>query len=414
MPVSEPTQSAPEGQPTRASRQRYQPRHRSRWERIPLSLKLLFPLLVIGGGFGGYRMWKASHAVLIFERAGASLGPLELSVFDDRFSYSALSPAPALVELSCEGDEFLLSRDLVGDSAFVRYRGEGVGAGYVRVRTGDEQVVRLAPPANVSGRVVVPDAAMIFGVRNLATRGVAGALVQGFGGGEHGVLLCEATTDADGSFQLEGFDSSLPSIGIRVLAAGHSRLFTYWAPGTPDPVLALATTEALHGRVLLPEGVATAGLRVLARGLPGIQAEVLVDGRFTLDHVPMGLQPRLLLSGLPPTFTHRMCRSCAGDEDAEIEVVPAAHVRGWVVDLATQQPLTDAIVWHAHGADGRVTVTTRADGSFELAAVPPGEVLLTAQHDSTDRLGQKTSMGGERWVRVEAGKDLEQIIIRLN
>jgi hypothetical protein len=228
-------------------------------------------------------------------------------------------------------------------------------------------------------------------------------------------VLCETATDAEGRFALTGFDRALGSLGIRVLAPGHAIAHVDWFLGDSrdGPVIALQPTEPIAGRVELPDGVRPEPLRVLARGLPGVEATVGADGSFVLDHVPPQIGPRLLVFGLPADLTHRAAQVAAGQRGVRLQVVKGATVRGFVLDRTTQQPLAGATVWHAYGPTGRAAVVTGIDGSFALDRLPPGEIVIGAQFRIRDPLGQDEMLAIERRLVVEPGVDLQNVILRV-
>lgn len=400
-------------------RRRYQPRQRSRWERIPLALRIGAPAVLAALAWFVWWRWPPTHAVLAFVNEAGPVSRLELTLFPDDVGFHLPSPPPPLGRLEVEGiGEVELDDDLVPGTAFVRYAGPGIGTGYTRVEIGRKaRPVVLRPPVVLAGRAGVPEGLYAFGLRGVGLQPVAGARVVCLGGGEHGVVLCETTTDAEGRFELMGLDAGLDALGIRVLAPGHALAFVRWSKGLPAPTVPLVPTRPLRGRVVLPEGLPPdfepARLRVLARGLPGVQAEPRADGSFELDHVTPGQHPRLLLFGLPPSLTHHEVRGSAGDSDVRIVAEPAATIRGHVLHRGSQRRMAGAVVWHRHGPVGQVAVEADRGGAFELPAVPAGEIELRAslrERDESDKLVERS---GVRTVRVEPGVDIDDIIIRI-
>lgn len=370
--------------------------------------------------FFAWQAWRENHVELEFVRADGAVPALTLTMFPDRYSFTAPSPPPAIGQLQIDDGAVTLGRDLVPERAFVRYAGQGVGTGYVAVEIGKPvQPIPLRAPAQLSGRVGDPQGVFLFGLRCLGLRPAGGARVFGLGGGEQGVVLCETVTDADGRFVLDGFDSSLPVIGVRVLQPGFAIAHVNWyraAPpaGQPGPIVPLVPTQLIRGVVELPDGVDARGLRLLAKGLPGVETSIAADGTFALDHVPPIFEPRLLVHGLPETFTHGRVNASPGQSGVRIEVVRAAIVRGFVVERATQRAVAGAMVWHPHGPAGQVAVDTASDGSFVLRGVPPGTIRIGAQAEVVDALGQKDTYSGARTVEVHEGADLDRILVEID
>lgn len=415
VPEDRASDSSVKPAPERA-RPRYRPRQKTRWERIPISVRIVIPVVLVLIAWLGYQQWLGSRAVLAFAHQGSAVPSLELTLFPVQLAFNTPSPPQPLGSLQLEGEEsaqrqeVVLPSALTSDAVFVRYSGSGVGTGYVRARVGhDNPVVELRPPASLAGQVVSR-------TRSAADAGgdvqpVSGARVLGLGGGKHGIVLSEADTDAEGQFTLDGFDSDLPSLGVRVLAPGYSLLFQDWFLKRPDPVFALVPTSPIRGKVILLEGVQADSLLVLAKGLPGVQAAVQEDGSFSLDHVPPQLKPRLLLYGLPPGFTHLTVSAKPGDTGVELRVVRAASVRGYVADRFTQRPIAGAMVWHDHGPKGSVRTETASDGSFVLGSVPAGDIPILAQYRSSQGDGATYVATGSRSLEIEEGVDQGDITI---
>jgi hypothetical protein len=173
-------------------------------------------------------------------------------------------------------------------------------------------------------------------------------------------------------------------------------------PGQEDSdytVVALARARTCAGRVVAPPEVAPAQLRVLARGLPGVHTVPTADGHFVLDHIPLGLEPRLLVDGLPATWTHLPAR--AGRQGAVvIEIVAGAAVRGRVLDATTRAPLADALVWCGE----QDAVRTDADGRYELQRQLPGAVAIEAKWELVEGR-RRTSFPGSAPVDLVAGRE---------
>ena len=379
-------------------------------------MRIVVPVALVLMVWFGYQQWLGSRAVLAFTHDGSAVPSLELTVFPVQLAFNTPSPPPALGSMQLEGQEsggrqeVVLPSELTSDAVFVRYSGPGVGTGYVRARVGqDNPVVELRAPASLSGQIVT-------GARGAADapgegEPFSGARVLGLGGGKHGIVLTEATTDADGHFTLDGFDSDLPSLGVRVLAPGHSLLFQDWFLKQPDPVFSLVPTKPIRGKVMLVEGVQADSLLVLAKGLPGVQTAVQEDGTFVLDHVPPHLKPRLLLYGLPSGFTHPTVSAKPGDTGIDVRILRSATVRGVVADRFTQRPIAGAMVWHDHGPKGSVRTETASDGSFVLGSVPAGDIPILAQYRSSQDGGATYVATGSRSLEIEEGVDQGDITI---
>ncbi|MBK8099006.1 MAG: hypothetical protein IPK26_18015 [Planctomycetes bacterium] len=380
-------------------------------------VRLLAPLAIVVGAWWGWQQYRKSHAWMTFHRAdGRPVPGLVLTFYPDTMSFAAPSPRPPFGEVALAAGDGAVSvgRELVPGTAFLRYRGDGIGTGYASVGLGNDSAVELQPAARLQGRIGETGKAFVFGWRNFLLRPIADAAITGFGGGEHGVPLVEARSDADGRFELRDFDASMVTLGLRVLKPGYAMAWQEWeCGGTGGPVIALTRTEPIRGRLLLPADLPTDGLQLLARGLPGVATSIAADGAFALDHVTPGLLPKLLVHGLPPAWTHLESRGQVGGPPIEIKILRSGVVRGYVLDLVSQRPLAGAMVWHRHGPTGMTAVKSQADGGFTIDRIPPGELTLGAHWEEL-RPGRKAiSLAGQRVFEVQEGQQIADVIIRV-
>jgi hypothetical protein len=54
------------------------------------------------------------------------------------------------------------------------------------------------------------------------------------------------------------------------------------------------------------------------------------------------------------------------------------------------------------------------DGRFEIRGAPPGEIVLRAQCMVTTEDGEKETLSGERSVPIDAGKQVGEVILRID
>lgn len=387
---------------------------RNAWQRLPFTIRYVVPLLLLGSAaLGGFRLWQQNHVTVRFVGVGDGVPELQLTVFPEQSAYLTPSPPPRLGEIALPAGRsasVTLGSDLVPQRAVVQYAGAGIGSGYLHVELGQPAAaVQLQPAETVMGAVT----------QQWSEQPVVGARVIAMGGGSHGIPLAETRTTADGSFRLTGFCRGTQGFAVRVLAPGCAVLDHDLPPeAATEPLrLELAATRPVVGRVVLPPGLASDGLRVLARGLPGVDTAIAADGSFELDHVPEGVSPRLLVYGLPDGFTHDLVRAAAGHRDVRIGVAAAATVRGRVVDGATNTYLAGALVYHLNGPQGMVVTETGPDGSFALGALPPGASVITAQVSipgaPKDGQGPKNRTG-EHLLTIVPGTQPDEIMIRID
>lgn len=384
------------------------------WQRLPVTVRFILPALLAAIGTKFWMDLRAMQVVFTFVTAAGAPGPdVKLEFFAEATGPSDPSPPPRLGEVVvASGEEFRASGDLVPRRALVRWSTAGHGSGFAAVAPGERHRIVLDAPGSVSGTVVQPAQVWLFGARALAAP-VSGARIVLMGGGERGLPLAEGITSADGNFTVTGFDDAILQPTLRVLATGLSLAHVDAIRGAAaEPALAVVTpTQPLQGRVALPAGVGATGLRVLARGLPGVESAVGADGSFALDHVPAWTWPRLILHGLPDGFTQRGCQTTVATT-AEVVVERALTVRGYVLDALTQAPVVGATVYHENGADGLSTCTTGADGSWQFADLPSGPVRLQAYRKDRESGAVRS---GNRTLELRAETlELENILIRID
>lgn len=382
--------------------------------RLPLFVWVLAGCALAWAGWTAFEALRPRWVELRFVHAGGPVPELTLTFFPDQLAFAAPSPSPSIGQLRLQGSTTaVVGSDLVPGRAVVRYEGPGVGTGFLFVEL-DRPLppVELRAPQTLRGRIGEPKGLWAFGWRCAGFVPVADAEVLAMGGGEHGVVLARARTGSDGRFELPGLDGALGSVGVRVLAAGFAMAqldVSLDAADNTAPVVPMVRATALPGRIHAPAGVDPSTLRVLARGLPGIVAVPAADGTFVLEHLPPGAEPRLLLYGLGEGLAQAPARAVRG-APLRIDVVPAAVVRGRVVDRATQVPMGDVLVFC--GDD----LTVRADGGgrFELLRVLPGEVEVVAQWESKNRRKRQLVRTGRRQLVVAPGQVVEDLTIEID
>ena len=130
------------------------------------------------------------------------------------------------------------------------------------------------------------------------------------------------------------------------------------------------------------------------------------DGTFTLEYLPPGVRPRLLLYGLPPTLTHTMVHAHMG---LRIDLVAAAAARGRVVDSTTKQPLGGALVFCGDAPTARAD----ASGRFELVQLLPGPATIGARFEFRERR-RLMSRTGSCEVQLRANETLDDVVVPID
>ena len=82
-----------------------------------------------------------------------------------------------------------------------------------------------------------------------------------------------------------------------------------------------------RGKLELAVDLELDSLRLLARGLPGIDTVPTADGLFTLDHIPDEVEARIIVHGLPDDCAQEAART-SRDGLALVRVVAGATVEG--------------------------------------------------------------------------------------
>ncbi len=349
--------------------------------------------------------FDSGRTTITFAAGGAGAPDVDMTFFPDRLAFASPSPPRSIGRLAAHGAKATVGTELVPGNAVVCYRAPGFGTGFRAVRLGESVQVELRAPGTLRGQVVEPIASWCFGWRCAAQLPIAGAEVLVMGGGEHGIVLGNARTDGDGRFVIDGIDVALDGLGFRVLAPGFAIAHRPVERDAGDTAVPLARSRVSEGRVRLPAGIDPTTLHVLARGLPGVQAQLASDGSFRLDHVPVDTQPRLLVHGLPPTMAHALAR--ATGDPVVIDVVLGAAVRGRVVDAGTRTPITEALVYC--GEDHAVRTDSR--GEFELTGLLPGATEIRAQQDVRVPRHRPQVRSGREHVALEPGKVIENIVV---
>jgi hypothetical protein len=384
------------------------------WRRLPLFVWVLAGCGLLWAAWAAFDALRPRWVELRFVHGGGPVPELTLTFFPDQLAFTAPSPAAPIGQLRLQGsDTAVVGRDLVPDRAVVRYEGQGVGTGFLFVEL-DRPLppIELRAPQTVRGRIGEPKGLWAYGWRCAGFVPVADAEVLAMGGGEHGVVLAKARTGNDGRFELAGVDGGLGTIGLRVLASGFALAqldVPLQSVDNAAPVVPMVRAPALQGRVHAPDGVDPSTLRVLARGLPGIVAAPAADGAFVLEHLPPDASPRLLLHGLGDGFAQAPARVVRG-QPLRIDVVPAAVVRGRVVERATHVSMGDVLVFC--GDD--ISVRADARGRFELTRVLPGNVEVVAQWESKNRRKRQIVRTGRQQLAIAPGQVVEDLVIEID
>jgi RNA polymerase sigma factor (sigma-70 family) len=208
-----------------------------------------------------------------------------------------------------------------------------------------------------------------------------------------------AVSGADGRFVLE----RLEPIDYEVSAHADDRspaLVDRVAGGTRDLTLTVGGGAAIAGTVTTTDGAAVPAFTLLVYRRAGARRDLLVarsivdpSGRFAVAIGAGDYELIAAASGLAPSAP---TPASAGDRGVRVVVSAGAILRGTVVSAAGGAPLEYARVMREATGGGaspqpaNAGTVTRADGTFELAGLPPGPVAIMVS-------------AGNHHPRIEAG-----------
>ena len=360
-----------------------------------------------------YGYYCDRHVTLTFANGEQSVPDLELTFYPEQLAFTSPSPPTAIGEHRiADQASVVVGDEFVPGHGVVRYRGEGIGTGFAYVKLGQKSAtIQLREPQSLRGRIGEPIGYWFMGWRCAGMRPVADAEVVVMGGGEHGVDLAVTRTDVDGRFTVTGFDGDLDALGLRVRAPGftiiHEDIASVEQHAAERSVIALTPAEARQGKLEVGNDVDASELRLLARGLPGVDTVAEADGSFTLHHIPNDLEARIVVHGMRDDWAQTPARTMRGSV-ATVSVVAGSTIAGQVLDIQSQ-PVPGALVW----VGDETAVRADSAGNYRLIQVLPGEVVVSAQIQ-TGRGSRAQTKLGMRSVKLEPSHHHTDIDIILN
>lgn len=360
-----------------------------------------------------YGYYCDRHVTLMFANGEQPVPALELTFYPEQLAFTSPSPPTAIGEHRiADQASVVVGDEFVPGHGVVRYRGEGVGTGFAYVKLGQKSAtIQLREPQSLRGRIGEPIGYWFMGWRCAGMRPVADAEVVVMGGGEHGVDLAVTRTDVDGRFTVTGFDGDLDALGLRVRAPGftiiHEDIASVEQHAAERSVIALTPAEARQGKLEVGNDVDASELRLLARGLPGVDTVAEADGSFTLHHIPNDLEARIVVHGMRDDWAQTPARTMRGSV-ATVSVVAGSTIAGQVLDIQSQ-PVPGALVW----VGDETAVRADSAGKYRLIQVLPGEVVVSAQIQ-TGRGSRAQTKLGMRSVKLEPSHHHTDIDIILN
>lgn len=301
------------------------------------------------------------------------------------------------------GPSWLLEASAEGFTAHQRVHGQHTAGDSV-----DGVVLVLSPVRRLSGRVLAAGARPLSGATIKATvtlRGASQTVTANEGVYITGPRAREATSDAQGRFEIDGLASRPYAISVR-----HPR-FPEWtgehAPGDGELLVQLESGLTLSGLVVSRDGRAVPGAKVRLRSTQmfGDQAnsrstESDESGRFVLEGLLPDSNGYLLVQaeGFAVHVDQPVVIEAAGQPDVTVVLSPPWRLAGRVIDNAGQ-PMAS------------VSVEIEGDrlvdhGDVTMAPLPTWERSFGLSTRVTDALGQFRFDGlYDGLFRVEAGND---------
>ena len=285
--------------------------------------------------------------------------------------------------------------------------------------------VTIAPGAVATGRVVDAEGAPVAGARVVALAPMANPL--GFvlaDADAQPALDADVVTGADGRFRTTRLAGGLRAFVVE--AAGHAAaVVRATLPAEASLELGdvrLLAGGSISGRVLLADGTAVPGARVLVlreQGGVAYAADVADDGTFVLEGVPPGTTPVVaFVPGLTPLFGPSVPTGTTG---VELRFPRPGRLVGRVVDasgapvrafsvvakpVASPEDLMAAMAESAVAAVLGASTFSSEDGTFVLAPLDPRAYTLEV-------VAPGFSSGAVGPVSVPSGADSARAEVRL-
>ena len=203
----------------------------------------------------------------------------------------------------------------------------------------------------------------------------------------------------------------LDALGLRVRAPGyaivHVSLIGNQEHDGERLIIAVTPAPIRRGKLELNVDLDPSSLRLLARGLPGIEAVVAEDGSFVFENMPVEFEARFIVHGLPENCAQSPARTSL-DGVARVVVGPGAIVSGRVLDHQLQ-PVAGALVW----IGDQMAIRTDSRGYYRITRALPGSCTMMAQKQVGKGRKARTLLGS-RTVRLDPNGQHVDIDITLD
>lgn len=243
--------------------------------------------------------------------------------------------------------------------------------------------LRLSPASRIAGRVIERES------RNPVSD--AELWLQPHRAG--GARPRDVKSDAAGQFAFNDLEPGTYRVGARRgrLVGLSASVSVAMAQGVSDVEVEVTPGFVVAGKVIAPDGKGLAGARVqLAKDRPPFERPMIArsgpDGAYRIEGVlPSGFRLEVAADGHARAQQELLVT--ADVPDLRVKLEPGAVVKGRVTS-AEGKPIEGALInLQVRARDRAMMVggvferaTTAADGSFEIAGLPAGDLRLTAQH----------------------------------
>ncbi|PIE23943.1 MAG: hypothetical protein CSA62_06005 [Planctomycetota bacterium] len=239
-----------------------------------------------------------------------------------------------------------------------------IGMGQTHAGNHELTIIELLPPKPVIGKVVDAEG-----------KAIEGAKVTARFLGPGSPKLVEATSKADGEFQLYRLSTSLQTLLLQAEAKGFARQdYEYKREASAPLIITLARTMELQVRILDSNGKPIEDIRATVQDQPKLRS---VSDMFGLMFFPNLVEKKAVTLQIEdPKRTYRFRDDLIPrPEPYDLVLEEPATLEGIVVD-AKQQPLSGITIKHRHGPRAWVRTSSGPDGSFRIGDLPSGEVWL--------------------------------------
>jgi len=231
-----------------------------------------------------------------------------------------------------------------------------------------------------------------------------------------------ARTLADGSFRIEGLKPGV-SYNLFVYSGGSNAPRKTVAAPAEGVEIVLAGMGRIAGRVVDAAGRPVPDFQVAAQTdrtgegtnwVAPVRQDVSSEtGEFVLENAPAGaLEVRVVAKGFQPAHVGGIVvEEGETRSGVEVKLARGATLRGRAVEARSGRPVPDVEV-SAESAAG--SVSTDADGAFQIEGLPSGKVRVTARgpdYASTSETVEVGESGGTVELKLSPGASVSAVVV---